>query len=381
VLRASSLALSAIDHLRGADFSTRFVLAALRAGEPGRVLTALATEANFAAAVGAGHGRYGRKVVAATEALLTRYPDGVAHGYHEAGLCVQRFMGGEWRPAHERAMSAEMRFAALRGTFYERSLNRFFALWSLFYLGEMDELCRLAPLWAQEARGRGDLFGVSGVQLGLANLAWLDLEGPEAARARVDEIMSSWSVQGYHLQHYWALLARTHLDLSEGRGDQALERLRADWPRIVEARLLLMPAVYHEGHHLRARALVAAAAARPPEARRPLLRAALKDVRRLERVGLGWTMALGALLRAGVSELSGQRDETVHRLETAVTRLDEADMGLYAAVARERLAERVGGDRAEILAGLANERYERQRVRRRAEISAMLGPGLSLSPH
>lgn len=33
------------------------------------------------------------------------------------------------------------------------------------------------------------------------------------ANHAIDDILEQWSVDGYHLQHYWALLARSNIDI------------------------------------------------------------------------------------------------------------------------------------------------------------------------
>jgi hypothetical protein len=80
--------------------------------------------------------------------------------------------------------------------------------WSTFYLGEMEQLSRDVPAVVREARERGDLFTLAGMVSGLNNTVFLEAEGPERALLRVKDVMARWSHGGYHMQHYFALLAR-----------------------------------------------------------------------------------------------------------------------------------------------------------------------------
>ena len=85
---------------------------------------------------------------------------------------------------------------------------------------------------------------------------------------------------------------------------------------------------------------------RPGAARSPaaLLRAADRDARRLHREGKPWSKALSIPILAGVAAARGDRPTAARLFAEAVTQLEAVDMSLYAAAARRRLGEILGGD-------------------------------------
>jgi hypothetical protein len=343
ILDSLATSFACVDNLGAAGFATRFAHEALRAGEPRRVLKGLIMESNFLAGSGKAGTRYARRTRARFEALQAQLPDTDLRAWCEHRDAVEGFMAGSWAESAEQARAAAQSFQTHRGAFYEVAISTFFELWSRFYLGEFDALARRVPLAVAEAYSRGDRFGASGLVLGLANLGLVLREGPGLARRRVDEFIEHWSVQGYHLQHYYALLARTHLDLYEDRGADALARVQADWPELAGAYLLLMPAVRHEAVHLRARAALAAAGQTSGAARTAALRLASRDARFLARRPVAWTRALAPLVTAGVAALKGEVAGAVRDLESAVAELDACGMRGYAAAARYRLGQLVPG--------------------------------------
>jgi hypothetical protein len=370
-----AVGLAIADHIRGADFSTRFVRLALDAGEPRRVLIALAAEASFVAASGGAQTRYLNRLLTTSERLLERLKDPIARAYLEASKAFHALETGSWSTARKHAELGESIVMDHGGTSWERATARFIIVWSLYYLGELAELTeRVMPL-VQEALDRGDRFALSGMVLGRPNLVYLNLMGPVQAREEIAKIMHSWKVEGYHLQHYYALLAETNIDLYEGAGKRALERLTGDWPSLKRSLLLRLPLPRNESLHLRARAALAAAHQAGASERKSLLARARKDAGRMAQSKLAWTSALSKLLQAGVSAHRGQTEQAIRMLEAAVAELDEAEMKLYAAAARRRLGALMGGDAGAELIAAANTFMQQQNVTDPTRMTAMLAPG------
>ena len=63
------------------------------------------------------------------------------------------------------------------------------------------------------------------------------------------------------------------------------------------------------------------------------------------------------------------------RLEAAVAAFDRADMRLYAAAARRRLAAITNGDRAEVLRGESDAYMAAEDIRNPASMTRLLAPG------
>ena len=125
------------------------------------------------------------------------------------------------------------------------------------------------------------------------------------------------------------------------------------------------------------RARSASAAARSSSEPGALLRAADRDARRLHREGKPWSKALSIPIRAGVAAARGDRCTAARLFAEAITQLEEVDMNLYAAAARRRLGEIVGGDegRAHVDQGFpsrCSRRASRSAARRSAPGSGLL---------
>jgi tetratricopeptide (TPR) repeat protein len=373
--RSVGIGLAVADHIKGADFSTRYVLSALETGESNRVILALLMEANYLAASARSGSRYHRKLVTTADALLGTREDYMAMAYREGAQAYGAFMAGAWMKAKHHAEQGIAYVQKQGSGWWELAIMRQVIVWSLFFLGELKELTsRVFPL-VQEAQDRGDLFAVSGMMMGLSNVAYLNQQGPEQARMRVAEILQRWSVKGYHLQHWYALLANIHIDLYQGEGLEAHERLSKQWPLLRRSLLLMIPSVHNETLHMRGRASLASVQMVTPSQRRRFLSVASKDARRLSRRKLPLTTALAGLLRAGVAAQRGKTDEAVTQLEEAINSLDAADTRLYSAAARRRLGVLVGGDAGEAHLAAGNAFMEAQGVKDPERMTAMLVPG------
>src|SRR5207302_2929016 len=138
------------------------------------------------------------------------------------------------------------------------------------------------------------------------------------------------------------------LDLYEEKPQAALYGVDQHWTRHESSQLLGIEQIRGELLHLRGRCRLAAGGRRG-------LAQALRDARALESEQSPWIGALGALLRAGCTAAGGDAAGATRLLRTAVERLDAADLCLYAAAARLRLGQLLGGDegRALLTAGEA----------------------------
>ncbi len=377
ILHSIARGLSMTDHLRGADFATRFLLAALRLGEPGRVLTAMTIEANNASGMSPGSS-YSLNILDSCERMIGKRPDSVAGFYLGAAHGIRHFMTGEWSKARERFEACLEHSAGLFGMAWERGLVHFQLMWSLFYLGELAEMHRRLPPLLRDARERGDLFTVSGLTLGLCNIVVLDRDGPGRAEEEISGVLSRWTVRGYHLQHYWALLSRVHARLHGPRPEDTLELLRHDWRALKRSFLLKVPAIQSESQILLGRSLLARAATLRGTARREALARVPGHAAALIRGKAAWTRALGALLEAAWLSQTGRVEPARLRLGEAVDQLEACGMRLYAAAARIRLGQMVGGDEGAALTSRGRAFFQRQEVRNEAGMLQVLVPGFGV---
>ena len=373
VCNAMSQGLAMSDTLRGAYFSTRFVALALSLGERSRMIRALWMEASYAANTGL-PAKYLARLHEAIESLTEEHVP-LTRSYLDSARGCEAFMAGRWAEALRLFEATDKVFTSRGGSVWERTTFRFFILWSLYYLGELDELTRrVMPLHA-DAVDRGDRYATAGMFLGLVNLAHLNALGASRTRQLILETTTSWTSKQYYLRNYHALLAGTQADLYEGKGADAHQRVCEAWPGLKRSLLLMVPSVRIESNQLRARAALAAAAQLPFDRRAPLLAEARRHVRRLGREKASWAKAMAIPLRAALAAQAQEPARAVELLREAVAALEQLEMKLFAAAARRRLGELLGGDEGAAYCASADQFLKEQRVAEPERMLAMLTPG------
>ena len=348
VLDCVARGLGFTDHLRGADFNTRFLLAALRLGEPQRILAAMSLEANYAAG-NSPNSDYLRRTLASCERIQERLHNPVTKAYIDSAHGYTNFMRGEWEIARIHAKAAAENLAEIGGLYWERGMVNFQWLWAQFYLGDLADMTRRMSSLLQNARERGDLFSVAGLVLGLNNVVLLNQYGSLRAEQEIDEILARWTVHGYHLQHYWALVSRVHICLYDGNWEKAHRFILRDWKKMERSFLTQIPSILFEGLYLRARVALLHAAHSDGQTRKKMLQRAKRDITRLNKGRLPWVLALGRLAKAGYLALTGEAPAAQGTLEEAIDRLDACQMRMYAAAARIRMGEFRGGNTGKLL--------------------------------
>jgi hypothetical protein len=374
ICRSAAVGLSMVDPLRGAYFQTRYLLLALRAGEPQHLVQALAMEGAHASIGGCFSRRRTDELLGAAETLVQQ----LAQPYPAAMVALAKGIAdaleGRWQSALSLCDQAEDIFRThCTGVMWELSTAHRFALWPLMFLGEVAELRRRLPALIKEARERNDLYAVTNLSLVIRTFVRLADDESERARRELRQVIDEWSQQGFHVQHMNRLFDEAQIDLYQGDGSAAWERVTAQWPALARSSLLRVQQVRIFLLHLRARAALAAvpAAADP----RRLLHAAERDARLLWRERIPWAEALAQLVRAGIA--MGRHDAGGARqlLEDAASRLEAAGLRLHAAAARRRLEEQVAGSEGRRLVGQADAWMKGQNVRRPDRMTALLAPG------
>jgi hypothetical protein len=189
--------------------------------------------------------------------------------------------------------------------------------------------------------------------------------------------MKSWSSRGFHLTHFWELLARTNLALYAGKGSEAVAFVNERWP---EMRRSLLPmrvqALRVTAWDARARAALTCAEQEGP-GREALLRTALRDARHMQREGLVPADARARLLLAGVANLRGDKAKAIRLLREALGAFVSEDLALNVAVTRSILGSLVGGDEGRALRAEADAWFAAQTVKRPDRFVATFAPGFA----
>jgi eukaryotic-like serine/threonine-protein kinase len=370
--------LGLFDVVRGTDFNARLLLAALRVGEPQRLLRALSIEAVFFASSGRPRGeRRSRRLLALADGLVGPSSDELTRAYPRLAEGMSLYFMGRFREALGVLQACEEQLRTrCHGGDWERDQTIVYALFAQYYLGQIREVATRVPQHVAEGLHRGDLYLTTVLSLSLLNSAWLVDDDPATARSMAADAIARWSFQGSVVHSWYAPTALAQLKLYEGDGAAALEHVERAWPGLERSLLLRVGLVNVEAHHLRARVALATAAGGGAD-REQHRRAAARDAAWLRRRSAPWTRALGALTLAGVEACGGRAEHAVALLAEAERGFDELHLALHAAAARRRRGALVGGDEGRALLAAADEWMAGQRIKNPARMTAMIAPGFA----
>jgi len=366
-----------VDTLRGADFGTRHLRLALAAGEPRRLARAVAVEAVYAANIAHGYEPRAHALLAVAERLADKSQGSYAAAFVAGATAVVEHALGHYALARAHAERGERIFrSSCTGVAWELDLVQLIALMCLGYEGDLVELGRRLGPMLTDAEERGDLFGVSSLQVLIKYRLHLLRDQPDEARRSATDAMARWTQDGFQLQHRHELFAHAEIDLYLGRGGDAHRRFEARWQALKRSLLLEAQQQRLEIFAARGRAAIAAADERGAD-RRALHAVAERYARRIERDQMAWANALAVLIRGGVAARQGQADRAVGLLRDAVRGFAGAGMALHAAIARRILGERLRGDEGHALIAEADAWLAAAQVKDVERTTALVAPGFS----
>jgi serine/threonine protein kinase len=369
-----AMGLGIVDPIRGADYQTRNLLLALRAGEPYRIARALALEAGFVATAGRTTTRRTSDLLTTAGALARQVGNPHALGLVSLANGLVAYLEGRWKDTLAPFERAESIFRdSCIGVAWELDTAQVFYLGSLTYRGELAALSRRLPLIRKEAVERGDLYALTWLDLFLTPVARMAADGADEAGRELRQQRKRLSRQGFHVQHANALYREGEVELYRGDGNAARQRAAELWPALAGSLLHRIQHMRMCTCHLRARSALAAAMAGSDPGL--LLTAAERDARRLEGEKRADARGWARLVRAGIAAAAGTPARAAALLAEAAADLDMAGMGHYAAAARRRLGEVVGGEQGRALVAAADSWMRDQNIRNPARMTAMLAPG------
>jgi hypothetical protein len=373
ICQSASVGLSMVDTMQGAYFQTRSLLLALRAGDPERLVTALAMEAAHTSV----EGRYTRprteRYLQTARALAEQINRPYAHAMVALARGIAAALEGDWRNGQRLCDEAEHILRdSCTGALWELGTAHRFALWPLMFMGDIVEINRRLPRLLQEARERDDLYEETNLCLAVRTFVRLAADEPQRARTELADLMAKWSQQGFHVQHMNRLSDDMQIDLYQGDAATAWRRLMDNWPALEQSHLLRVQQIRIVMMDLRARCTLTLAGGKDSVSR---LRAAERDVSLLRREKLPWSDALAHLLEAGIANRRGNGDRSRQILAAAADSLSACDMHLHAAVARRRLGPLLSGEQGQELVRQAEDWMNGQGIRNLDRMTALLAPG------
>ena len=362
-----------VDVIVGADFATRHLLAALRAGDTYRLVRAFTAEATFTAAGGTASITRTRMLVERTMALAEKCGQPHALGLARAAEAGMFYHLGEWATAREKFRRAERIFRdECKGVAWELANVRHFHLATLTFLGELRRLSERVPALLEEASSRGDLLAQTSIRCGHASVLWLAHDDPEGGRRDVVDAVAQWSRRGFLLQHFYELTSLTQFDLYAGNARGAWARLLERWPAMESSLVLRMQRVRVEAWALRARTALAAMRGKESVS---MLRDAEKYAHKIEREGVAWGLGFAHATRAALAHTGGDDQRAIEILALASKAFEHSKMRLHAQAARRRLGRLIGGDHGRALIHAADVYMASEDVQDPARMTEMLLPG------
>ena len=370
-----AIGLQMLDAVQSCDFHARHLLLALRLGDRNRIAMSLAAEAVYRSTSGHRSRPAIHELLSTARALSSATERPQTRGLIAAMEALCAMLIGDWRNAWELSQRAD---GILReectGVAWERGTNTQAAMAAALHLGEWSRLSDFAARLAsrlQDAKARRDIHAINSMFSGghiclLAERPWL-------ARDLVHEAVAALPKTGFFIPHFSAVQAQVDLALYNGDAELARALVDSHWRRITTSRLLRVQYVAIMAFHLRARAAVAAAAARdhaPTD-----LRDALRCARRLERERAPWAAMLALVIRAGVASVKGDRQAAVTLLERSEAEADAAHMSHYVAACRRQRGTLLGGAKGQSLIADALSWAASQRVVDPSRMFDMLAPG------
>jgi serine/threonine protein kinase len=368
--------LGVVDLIRGADFQSQHLLLALRSGEIYRVARAMAFEATQTAARGGSAERV-NQLMERTEALAQR-----AGNPHATGLAIWArglgaYLSGNWKTSAELCeRAAEVLRDQCTGVTWELTIAHRFMLSSLMFLGEMVEVSRRVPQLLSAALEQGNLFAATDLRTRM-NPIWLAADDPDRARDEVIAALTTWPRKGFHLQHYSSLVALAQIELYTGDYEVAWKHIEGQLKPLEKSMLLRIQGLRIEAMYLRARLALASAGGEQRERR---LRIASDLADRIAREQRPWSNPLALVIRAGLALRRGDEARAATLVSQAIEGFEASNMKLYAATARRRLGEIIGGDAGQDLINQSADWMGKQEIKNPAAVANLMAPGFSEPP-
>ncbi|HEX3760040.1 MAG TPA: protein kinase [Kofleriaceae bacterium] len=336
--------LGSVDIMRGAYFIVRSTHRALAAGDARRVSRGLAHVGLLMIARGIPREiDKGRRLIAEAERIARAVGDPHLIGFAQinAGTASMTLCELE-AAAHALDDGVRLLEQQCTGVAWECSFAHAVRVNVLRLMGEFGELAVRGSAWLRTSDGNGDRYGAVWIRIHTSSVL-LAADDPGAAEAQLTETANGWSAGVFTPQHMSATQLACECDLYRGEPVAALRRLERVW-KIADAAYATGWQITRVLNRLaRASAALACGAATPAE-QRWLIPLAGHDARQLEREGRPYARAAAALIRAAIAHQRGEPERALAELDVAVLGFDAARMKLYAACARRRRGELLGGD-------------------------------------
>ncbi|HTU60750.1 MAG TPA: hypothetical protein VMF89_19995, partial [Polyangiales bacterium] len=225
---------------------------------------------------------------------------------------------------------------------FELAGTRVYTQNTQFHLGQHQELAKRAPALVEDALLRGDMYQSILLSTGFATPAWLSCGGLQLAGPHLDKARRRIQRQRqYQWSDYMLLLAELSAGLYEGRQDPVLQMADEQWSALEQSQLLRLQLCRALTHYTCGGAALARLRDGGGSAYRVRVDAHLGALRGL---GIDYGVAFCAVLRAGLALHERKEAQAAVHLRAAIACFETCGMQMYAACARLRLGQLLGGE-------------------------------------
>jgi hypothetical protein len=382
---SANIGLSLTNSLRGAEFHARYLHLALRVGDRYHLARALAMEAAHSAVDDAGGRQRMLRAHRVAEALANEVGDPYLLAACTGWRSFAEGVTGHFSESFTLGRAAEdLWLGRCSGVAWELATIRLIINSALFHRGELRELAAVVGPLTADAEARGDLFAMTWYRVTMTFFGPLIFDDrPDAAREGVHGAMSAWSQREFDYLHFFQVLALARIDIYAGDPLAARQRFATCWPKFTRAFLLRFQLQRVFANYLRAASALAAAAlhaGKDERLVRTLLHEADRDIQRLAREAVPWAAAKTVSLRAGLAAVTGDQASAASLLDRAASAFDACDMALFAAAARRRRGQLIGGNEGRALVEAAETWMAGQGIKNPARVTTLFAPGFVEPP-
>lgn len=343
ICASAALGLSFTDTTNAFYFHSIHFNYALKCGDDYQLQRALLHEAIFLSGISK-NAKRGMRLIESAKHLASDSKDHYLEANIDYFWALYHFLNGGWKEAYRHATKGAETFRTkCSAAHWEIHNLRSIIFNSLYFQGEIARLLKLLPQQVAEAWEQGDVYAVA-TYLGTGYyVTLLALDRPDDARRQLEESMSSWTHEGFHLQHYLALIGHIGIDCYLRRGEEAWQRLQAHWKSVT--RMFVYRFQFFRVFSLYQMAQCAMAAARDSAEPEPYLKRVRWAQRRLARFPVPWAQGFAQLFDAALAAFSGRATDAETLLNLAEAAFSQADMRLYQRTVRRQRGILIGGDR------------------------------------
>lgn len=257
---------------------------------------------------------------------------------------------------------------------FELSGSRIYHINASHHLGHFREITATASGIVENALRRGDLYQATGVT-GFALPGWLANLGGDEAKVLFGQAKGRYQPQSnFQWSDYLIIVAELHLALYEGNPQRGVTLAEEKWPLLERSQLLRMRIAGALMHYSRAACAVSALQqARTPS--RALASMAGSSADFLRKSGLPYALGWAAVISAALAAAQRRSELAAQHLRSAATSFDATQLSMYAAAARRRLGQLIGGEEGQSLACAADTAMRAQGVIDLEATTEMLIPG------